>query len=418
MSDIKIQDSDIADELRNYFKQTTSTGVPEGVDVMTLKTLRSRRRFLAPLFGGGGALLVAGAVAVLLLVASHRGSSVVAPASSPLPTSVVQLTSTPSPMPTNSPLLLVLVHTDSSDASQLVGLDGSVRATIPSGFSGTGPHHAYLAGDDALTFYGASGTKLATDASKQGASRSQADPLVFSDDGSNWYWSVLSVSDSGADVMNDLYRGTQADNVQPIATLTTGDARAVLRPIKVVNGTLYLGSEASGGDNLYGQGAISYKLDTKGHLAKLLDDSCTLQDVGNDGSLLCTGYQSPDMSSLPVLHRPDGSAVTFHVTPSRSTYGDGKISPDGKTIVFGAPDNTGGASPQAQTIYIGDAATGAVITTDIRAWFFGGPEFLPDGRFVVTTGDGIVIVSPNGSHTTIPGTKGAKLMGVIGDPRD
>jgi hypothetical protein len=291
----------------------------------------------------------------------------------------------------------------------VVDLSGKVVGAVPvsgdgSGNAGVGPHHVWVAENHSLTFYGASGAKLAADAFSDASFSSSP---VFSADGSHWAWSY---SPGQGDLQHGgsttIYVGTQTSQMTAIATRAEG-VGTQLTPIAWVDGKLYLTEYIviGGGRIIFGSPAGAWSLDPSTGVLVELNASCRLEDVSLDGSLLCLHSQV-----LTVMH-PGGATTALVFTGAWDQTGAGHFSADGRKVVVSAvslqPSTSVGAT------FMGDASGGSMAKVADSAY---GVYFFPDGRFLAHTSAGWVVESQDGTKVppSLPGTD--MVVNVLGTP--
>ncbi|MDQ6847004.1 MAG: hypothetical protein M3019_05400 [Candidatus Dormibacteraeota bacterium] len=293
----------------------------------------------------------------------------------------------------------------------MVNLSGEVVGTVPtptdgSGNSGVGLHHVWVADGHSLTFYGASGTKLATDAFSDAPFSS---PPVFSADGSHWVWSY---SPSQANLQRGgtttIYMGTQTSQMTPVATHTESVGTR-LTPIAWANGRVYLTEYVvvGGGRIAFSVGTGAWSLDPSSGALAQLAASCHLQDVASDGSLLCIQKQL-----LTVVH-PGGGTSALLFTGSWDQTGGARFSADGRKVVASAVSFQ--ASTSVGATFMGNA-TGGSMEKVADAVF--GLYFFPDGRFLARTSAGWVVENQNGTKSALPLPDADTVLAVLADPAD
>lgn len=293
----------------------------------------------------------------------------------------------------------------------VVTLSGGVVGAVPvsinsSGRAGVGPHHIWVTDNHSLTFYGASGTKLATDAFSDAGFSSMP---AFSADGSHWAWSY---SPSQADLQHGgsttIYLGTQTSQMTAIATHTESVGTR-LTPIAWADGKVYLTEYVviGGGRIVFGVGTGAWSLDPSSGVLVQLDASCQLQDVASDGSLLCIQGQT-----LTVRH-PGGGTTTLVFPGSWDQSGAGHFSADGRQVVVSAVSFQSSSSVGAT--FMGKATGGSMEKVTDAAF---GVYFFPDGRFLAQTSAGWVVENQDGTKVALSIPAGDTVVNVLAAPKD
>jgi hypothetical protein len=293
----------------------------------------------------------------------------------------------------------------------VVNLSGEVVGTVStpsdgSADSGVGPHHIWVTEDHSLTFYGASGAKLATDAFSDAPFSSAP---VFSADGSHWVWSY---SPNQADLQRGgtttIYMGTQASQMTAVAAHTESVGTR-LTPIAWVNGRVYLTEYqvVGGGRITFGVGTGAWSLDPSSGALAQLNASCHLQDVASDGSLLCIQGQM-----LTVIH-PGGGTTALVFTGSWDQSGAGAFSSDGRNVIVSAVSLQ--ASSSVGATFMGNATGGSMEKVAGVAF---GVYFFPDGRFLAQTSAGWVVENQDGTKLALFLPDGDAVLTVLATPAD
>jgi hypothetical protein len=306
----------------------------------------------------------------------------------------------------------VVTHTQApQNLLHVVGLTGGVVGSVPlsinsSGRTGVGPHHLWVTDNHSLTFYGASGTKLATDAFSDAGFSSMP---VFAADGSHWAWSY---SPSQADLQHSgsttIYLGTQTSQMTAVATHTESVGMR-LTPIAWADGKVYLTEYfvIGGGRIIFPPATGAWSLDPSSGMLAHLDASCQLQDVASDGSLLCLQGQL-----LTVIH-PGGGTTTLVFPGSWDQSGAGRFSADGRQVVVSAVSFQSSGSVGAT--FVGNATGGSMEKVTDAAF---GVYFFPDGRFLAQTSAAWVVENQDGTKLALSIPAGDTVANVLAAPKD
>lgn len=306
----------------------------------------------------------------------------------------------------------VVTHTQApQNLLHVVGLTGGVVGTVPlsinsSGRAGVGPHHLWVTDNHSLTLYGASGTKLATDAFSDAGFSSMP---AFSADGSHWAWSY---SPGQADLQHGgsttIYVGTQTSQMTAVATHAEGVGMR-LTPIAWADGKVYLTEYfvIGGGRVIFPPATGAWSLDPSSGVLAPLDTSCQLQDVASDGSLLCIQGQM-----LTVMH-PGGGTTTLVFPGSWDQTGAGRFSADGRKVIVSAVSFQTSGSVGAT--FMGNATGGSMAKVADAAF---GVYFFPDGRSLAQTAAGWVVENQDGTTLALSLPAGDTVVNVLAAPKD